>query len=140
MADPRPTRPTEVSEKRGRFDTLADRVSTVAATPAFFVTLLLLDASLIEINPLFVTGTGGLVAGFSHHWIDVVDVFGTIITLLLVALLENEQWRNAKATQRKLNAVLEGLAHVLSSDESASEQVKQLQAAVGLEKRESISE
>jgi len=131
MADPRPTRPTEVSEKRGRFDTLADRVSTVAATPAFFVTLLLLAVAWT---------TGGLVAGFSHHWIDVVDVFGTIITLLLVALLENEQWRNAKATQRKLNAVLEGLAHVLSSDESASEQVKQLQAAVGLEKRESISE
>jgi low affinity Fe/Cu permease len=131
MADPRPTRPTEVSDKRGRFDTFADRVSTVAAKPAFFVSLLVLAVAWIAV---------GSTTGFSHHWIDLLDVFGTIVTLLLVALLENEQWRNAKATQRKLNALLEGLAHVLSSDETASEQVKQLQAAVGLEKRESISD
>ena len=130
MADPRPTRPTEVSDKRGRFDTLADRVSTVAATSVFFFGLLLLAVVWL---------VSGILAGFSHHVIDALEIFGTIVTLLLVALLENEGWRNAKATQRKLNALLEGLAHVLSSDETATEQVKQLQAAVGLEKRESVS-
>ena len=131
MTDPRPTRPTEVSEKRGRFDTVADRLSTIAATPSFFVMLVVLAVAWIAY---------GSVKSFSHHWLDLLVAFGAIVTLLLVALLENEQWRNAKATQRKLNALLEAMAHIMEKDETAAEQVRELQAAVGLEKRESISD
>ncbi len=131
MADPRPTRPSEVSHQRGRFDTLADRLSTVAATPSFFLILLVLAVAWLAF---------GAVNGFSHHWIDLLVIFGAVVTLLMVALLENEQWRNAKATQRKLNVLLEGMARVLSTDESSADLVKELQAAVGLEKRESISD
>ena len=60
--------------------------------------------------------------------------------LVLVALLENEQWRNGKAAQRKLNMVAEALAYMLERDGAPAEQVQQLKAAVGLEKRESISD
>ncbi len=130
-----PTKPTEVSEKRGMFDTLADRASTVAARSGFFVAVLVAALVWLAVGPL---------TGFSHRWIDALQVVGTVVTLLLVALLENEQWRNAKATQRKLNALAEAVAHLLAADEppkeALDEHVAQLRAAVGLEKRESISD
>ncbi len=131
MAGQHPTRPTEVSERRGRFDTLADRASTLAARSSFFVGILAGVVAWLVAGPF---------AGFSHHWIDVLVVVVGMVTLILVALLENEQWRNAKATQRKLNALVEALAHILDTDETAGEQVEQLRAAYGVEKRESISD
>jgi low affinity Fe/Cu permease len=131
VADRHPTKPQDVSDKRGRFDALADRASTAAARPGFFLALLALAAAWLAV---------GALEGFSHGWVDALQVTGTIVTLLLVALLENEQWRNAKATQRKLNALAEALAHLLASDEAATGQIEQLHAAVGLEKRESISD
>ena len=39
---------------------------------------------------------------------------------------------------RKLNALAEAVAHILAADETAGEQVEELRAAYGLEKRESI--
>ena len=131
VADQRPTRPTEVSERRGRFDALADRASTLTARSGFFVSILAGVSTWLVIGPF---------VGFSHHWIDVVVVVVGVVTLMLVALLENEQWRNAKATQRKLNALAEAVAHILAADKTAGEQVDQLRAAYGLEKRESISD
>jgi len=120
-----------VSEKRGVFDRFADRTSTVAATPWFFLGLLVLVAVWLAL---------GFLAGFSHGWADSLQIVAAVVTLLLVALLENEQWRNGKATQRKLNVLAEALAYILERDDAPAEQVQQLQAAVGLEKRESISD
>jgi len=113
------------------FDGFADRVSTLAATPWFFFGLMTL---------LVVWLAFGFVTGFSHGWADTLQIVGAVVTLLLVALLENEQWRNGKATQRKLNVLAEALAYILERDDAPEEQVRQLQAAVGLEKRESISD
>ena len=55
----------------------------------------------------------------------------------MVALLQNEGWRDAKATQRKLNAIAAALAELMDRSEVDQEHVEQLHAAVGLEKRES---
>jgi len=130
-----PTKPTDVSEKRGVFDTLADQASTLAARPGFFVVILVAVLVWLVVGPL---------TDFSHGWVDTLQIAGTVVTLLLVALLENEQWRNAKASQRKLNALAEALSHVLAAEQTSKEevehQVEQLRAAVGLEKRESISD
>ena len=131
MPHEHPTKPSEVSESRGRFDALADRASTLTARSGFFVAILAAVVAWLATGPL---------VGFSHHWIDVLVVVVGVVTLMLVALLENEQWRNAKATQRKLNALAEAVAHILASDETAGEQVEELRAAYGLEKRESISD
>ncbi|MFN2505905.1 MAG: low affinity iron permease family protein [Acidimicrobiales bacterium] len=120
-----------MSGERGRFDALADRSSTVAAKSGFFVALVAAGLVWLALGPL---------ADFSHRWVDALQVVGTIITLLLVALLENEQWRNAKATQRKLNALAEAMAHIMETDDPDSDQIEQLRASVGLEKRESISD
>lgn len=126
-----PTKPTEVTEKRGRFDALADHASTTAARSGFFVAILAAGLIWLAVGPL---------TDFSHTWIDTLQVVGTMVTLLLVALLENEQWRNAKATQRKLNALAEGLAHLMVTADPDAAEIEQLRAAVGLEKRESISD
>lgn len=71
-------------------------------------------------------------------------VVGPLTDFSLVALLENEQWRTAKATQRKLNALAEAPSHILAAEQTSKEEVEhhveQLRAAVGLEKRESISD
>ena len=131
MTDRHPTRATEVSDTRGRFDAFADRASTLTAGSGFFVGILAAVVTWLVI---------GFFVGFSHHWIDVIVVVLGVVTLMLVALLENEQWRNAKATQRKLNALAEAVAHILADDETDGEQVEELRAAYGLEKRESTSD
>ena len=106
-------------------------VSTLAAKPVFFVAVVALVLVWLAVGPW---------AHFSHGWIDALQIGSAIITVALVVVLENEQWRNAKATQRKLNAIADALAHILATDHSGSEQLEQLRAAVGLEKRESISD
>jgi len=120
-----------VSPERGSFDNFCDRVSTLAAKPAFSLGMIVLALAWLALGPL---------TGFSHGWVDALQIVGMVVTLLLVLLLENEQWRNGKATQRKLNMVAQALAYMLERDGAPEEQVRQLQAAVGLEKRESTSD
>ncbi|MDQ6946219.1 MAG: low affinity iron permease family protein [Actinomycetota bacterium] len=131
MTDEQPTTATDVSPERGFFDDFSDRASTVAAKPWFFLGIVVSALAWLALGPL---------TGFSHGWVDALQVVAALVTLLLVALLENEQWRNGKATQRKLNMLLEAFAYILERDEAPAEQIRQLQAAVGLEKRESISD
>ena len=68
-----------------------------------------------------------------------VQVVVALVTFLIVALLQNEAWRADKSTQRKLNAIAAALAEIMSSSDVDKEHVRQLNAAVGLEKRESSS-
>ncbi len=76
-------------------------------------------------------------------WQLIINTATTIITFLLVALLQNSQTRNDQATQHKLNAIADGLAdlmaHVSSihGDEDLDHDRPALRLAVGLEDRES---
>ncbi len=58
VADAKPTKPTEVSEERGRFDAIADRASTLTARSGFFVAVLAAVLAWLAFGPL---------TGFSHH-------------------------------------------------------------------------
>jgi hypothetical protein len=69
---PVPTKPTEVSEKRGVFDILAVQASTVTAGPGFFVAILGAVLVWLVVGPL---------TDFSHSWIDTLQVAGTVVTL-----------------------------------------------------------
>jgi low affinity Fe/Cu permease len=62
----------------------------------------------------------------------------TIITFLLVALLQNSQQRADLAVQHKLNAIADALADLMDFYEEDDDQ-DELRAAVGLEERESSS-
>jgi low affinity Fe/Cu permease len=72
----------------------------------------------------------------------IINTVTTIITFLLVALLQNTQTRSDEALQQKLNAIADGLADLMSAHQSGNRErlatdAKDLRAAVGLEKRES---
>lgn len=64
----------------------------------------------------------------------------TIVTVLLVALLQNTETRNQQAIQRKLNAIADGLADLMEelAEErpDLNEDLKELRQAVGLEQHE----
>lgn len=126
----RPTHPTEVSEDTSWFDRLADTMSRTIAQAPFF---------LICVGIVAVWGIVGPVIGFTPGWVDALQVVAALVTFLVVALLQNEGWRGNKATQRKLNAMAGALAELLERSEVDPDHVRELQAAVGLEKRESTS-
>ena len=130
MPDDRPTAPSDVNEKTAWFDRAADRTSHVVARPPFF---------LISLGIVAVWAVAGPVLDFSHGWVDSLQVVVALVTFLMVALLQNEAWRGNKATQRKLNAMAAALAEIMGSSDVNQEHVRQLNASVGLEKRESSS-
>jgi low affinity Fe/Cu permease len=69
----------------------------------------------------------------------------TIITFLMVALLQNSQTRENQATQHKLNAIADGVADLMEhlsdrhEDRDLKRDVEELREAVGLEPRESTT-
>ena len=74
-------------------------------------------------------------------WQLIINTITTIVTFLLVALLQNTQKRADEAVQHKLNAVADGLADLM---EALAEEHPRLRVvstglrhAVGLEERES---
>jgi low affinity Fe/Cu permease len=62
-----------------------------------------------------------------------------VLTFLLVALIQNTQWRSEKAVNVKLNAIAEGLADLMrfqmGEDSDLSDDLAELKATVGLEDR-----
>jgi hypothetical protein len=71
----------------------------------------------------------------------IINTATTIVTFLLVALLQNTQKRADDAVQHKLNAIADGLATLMGHLSDQHPQLRQgcteLRAAVGLEDRES---
>lgn len=126
-----PTRPSEVDAHVSWFDRFSSTVAAVVGRAWFFVacvTLILVWA------PTFVfldTDTYQLI----------INTATTIITYLLVALLQNTTSRADKAVQHKLNAIAEALAELMKAgrpaDDTLHRAVAELGAAVGLEHRES---
>jgi low affinity Fe/Cu permease len=123
-----PTAPTDVSEETTWFDRIADATSHIVARPGFF---------LASLGIVIVWALSGFAVDFSHGWVDSLELVVALVTFLMVALLENESWRGSKATQRKLNAMAAALAELMEKSDVDNQHVEQLNAAVGLEKRES---
>lgn len=130
MSAQTPTRPSDVTEERTWFDALADVMSNVVAKAPFF---------LVCTAFIVLWAAAGPVVDFSHKWVDTLVIAASLVTFFMVALLENEAWRANKATQRKLNAIASALAEVMENADINPEHVRQLNSAVGLEKRESAS-
>ncbi len=128
MTDEHPTAPVDVTQDTSWFDRVADKTSHVVARPNFF---------LVSLAIVVLWSAFGPALDFSHGWVDAFELVVALITFLMVALLQNEGWRADKATQRKLNAVAAALAELMEKSDVDKEHVRQLSAAVGLEKRES---
>jgi low affinity Fe/Cu permease len=128
--------PSEVSERVGFFDRFAGYAAHVASRAIFFafcVGLILLWAPSI------------LIIRDIDTWQLIINTATTIITFLMVALLQNSQTRSDQAVQHKLNAIADGLsdlmAHLATGDhaQELEEDVFELRKAVGLETHESTS-
>ena len=69
----------------------------------------------------------------------IIHTIASVLTLLLVALLENAGRRSAEAAQEKLNVLAEAMAALMESraadDPELREAAAELRDAVGLEER-----
>jgi low affinity Fe/Cu permease len=72
-------------------------------------------------------------------WQLIINTVTTIITFLLVALLQNSQRRGERAIQDKLDAIADGLADLMQQvggdHPEFAQDIKELREAVGLEER-----
>jgi len=136
--------PSEVTPEVGFFDTFAGSAARLASRAPFFAFCLLL-VILWLVQGAILVASGGL-----HRFLDSqfqleINTTTTIITFLMVALLQNSQTRTEQAIHHKLNAIADGLADLMehiaeqTPDSALSEDVKELKAAVGLESIESTS-
>jgi len=124
------TMPSEARSGKGKgiFDRFADAVSKFASKAWFFALCVMI---VVVWAPSF------FLFGSVDTWQLIINTLTTIVTFLLMALLQNTQARTDAAVQQKLNAVAKGLADLLD-DHDVSE-ARELRAAVGLETEESSS-
>jgi low affinity Fe/Cu permease len=126
------TEPSDVSAHLTLFDRFADRASHVVSRAPFFAFCVLLVV--VWLPSYFAFGN-------IDTWQLVINTVTTIVTFLLVALLQNSQTRADQALQQKLNAIAEGLAELMAAHQDKAKglghEIKELRAAVGLEQRES---
>src|SRR5438105_5143345 len=129
--------PTDVSSRVGIFDRFAGLASDIAGRAAFFAFCLLLI--ILWIPSL-------LLLRDVDTWQLIINTATTIITFLMVALLQNSQTRNDQAVHHKLNAIADGLSDVMVQlgsslpDRDLRKDTEELRAAIGLEEHESTSD
>lgn len=127
--------PSDVSSRVGFFDRLAGYASDVLGRAAFFTFCVVL---VIVWAPTLL-----LLGGNVDTWQLIINTVTTIITFLMVALLQNSQTRSDHALQHKLNAIAKGLADLMAyqisanDDRGLQQDLRELADAVGLEERES---
>ncbi|WP_037358717.1 low affinity iron permease family protein [Amycolatopsis orientalis] len=124
--------PTDVPRQLSWFDRFATATSGYISHAWFFVACVLLVV--VWAPSIFAFGT-------VDTWQLVINTLTSIVTFLLVALLQNTQKRADEAVQHKLNAIADGLtdlmSHVGGDDPDVDRDRRELRRAVGLEDRES---
>ena len=138
--------PSDVSTRVGFFDRFAGRVALFASRAPFFAFCVLLVVLWLLQGLITI-----LIKGDPKSFLDAqfqleINTTTTIVTLLMVALLQNSRTRDDQATQHKLNAIADGLADLMTAlhrefpDSSLDEDIRELRAAIGLEEHESTTD
>ncbi|GAB2651073.1 low affinity iron permease family protein [Kribbella swartbergensis] len=124
--------PSDVSGSVGLFDRFAGTASRFASRAWFFALCVLL---------VLLWAPSYFLIGSVDTWQLIINTATTIVTFLMVALLQNSQTRADAAVQDKLNAMAAALAQLMDSHARDSAELrdatKELRQAVGLEERES---
>ncbi|NUP48381.1 MAG: hypothetical protein HOW97_13895 [Catenulispora sp.] len=126
--------PSDVSPELSWFDRFATSAAHFASRAWFFALCVLL---VVLWAPTF------FLVGTVDTWQLIINTLTTIITFLLVALLQNTETRSDEATQDKLNAIAMGLSELMTHVADIHERgelhddVAELRKAVGLEATES---
>jgi Low affinity iron permease len=111
------------------FDRLAERAAELASRGVFFAACLLLVVVWVPTLALI---------GNVNTWQLVINTATTIVTFLLVALLQNSARRSDRAIHYKLDALADGLADLMDYQVSGDaidlqRDIADLKRAVGLE-------
>ncbi len=127
--------PSSVTPNVSFFDRFAENTSKFVSRAWFFSLCVLL---------IVIWAPSLLLIRNVDTWQLVINTATTIVTFLMVALLQNSQRRADEATQHKLNAIADALAdfmessaHTSPKSEELRNDLHELRQAVGLEHRES---
>jgi low affinity Fe/Cu permease len=116
----RPTR------SRSRFIRLAKATSRIAGRPAAFLIAVALILAWLASGQLF---------GYSDTWQLVINTSTTIVTFLMVFLIQNTQHRDTEALQVKLDELLRATAGahnaLLDLEELEDEELDRIRAGYG---------
>ena len=110
------------------FDRFAEIASEFASHAVFFIACVAL---------VVIWAPSYFVFQNLNTWQLVINTATTIVTFLLVALLQNSQRRSDEAVHQKLDAIADGLAdlmeHVSSKDHALRGDMDDLRRSVGVE-------
>jgi low affinity Fe/Cu permease len=119
------------TDHNGFFDRFAQTASRLTAHAPFFVACVGLVLLWLLSYPLF---------GSIDTWQLVINTATTIVTFLMVALLQNSQSRSEDAVHQKLDAIADAIADLMeaSADETNDMRadIDDLRKAVGIEQVE----
>jgi low affinity Fe/Cu permease len=124
------------AEDRGRtdgrspFDKFVEAAYVQVSRAPFFALCVLIVVAWLASFPLFPD---------AKSWQVVIHTVASVLSLLLLVLLENAGRRSEEAAQEKLNVIAEALSDLMTSrarqDPELEESVRRLRDAVGLEER-----
>jgi low affinity Fe/Cu permease len=123
----KPAMPQDVNKNVGWFDRFADRSSRIVSRAWFFAFCVLL---------VVIWAPSIYIIHSISTWQLIINTLTTIITFLLVALLQNTQERSNNAIQAKLNAIADSMSDLMTA-QGLDKDAAELRSAVGLEDRES---
>ncbi len=117
-------------DDRSAFDRFVEAAHLPVSRPPFFALCLLVVALWLVSAPLWAD---------AKAWQVAIHTVASVITLLLLALLENAGRRSEEAAQEKLNVLAEALSSFMDAqakeDPELREAAEKLRDAVGLEQR-----
>jgi low affinity Fe/Cu permease len=118
------------SDGRSPFEVFVEAAYQGASrAPFFFVCVLIVVAWLVSV-PWWVD---------LKAWQVAIHTVASVMSLLLLAVLQNAARRSEEAAQEKMNVIAEGLAALMASqartDPELDDAVRKLREAVGLEDR-----
>jgi low affinity Fe/Cu permease len=137
--------PSDVSSRVGFFDRFAGLTAQIASRAPFFAFCLLLVLVWLIQGGVTIIAHGSFSAFLEGQYQLEINTTTTIITFLMVALLQNSQTRSDHAIQHKLNAIADGVADLMEhlserhADDDLRNDIRELRLAVGLEQIESTS-
>ena len=80
-----------------RFSFLARRIAALAGRPAMFV---------LAVTAIVLWGLSGPLFGYSNTWQLIINTTTTIVTFLMVFIIQNTQNRDTEAMQIKLDELI----------------------------------
>ena len=134
-----------MSSEVGFFDRFAGWAAGFASRAPFFAFCLLLVLIWLIQGGVVVVATRSFTKFLDATYQLEINTTTTIITFLMVAVLQNSQTRENQATQHKLYAIADGIADLMAhlsdrhDDDDLKQDMDELRCAVGLESRESTT-